>query len=69
MGRRHSGWFNVQFDRDGVVHRFQLPADHHDADMDIMRRVTEVIPRVVTASEAKTDYMEKPNQPSAWFRE
>jgi hypothetical protein len=65
MGRRFNGWFAVWFDHDGVVQRAQLPDGHTDADYDVMRRVTDMIPRVVTASEAATDYIEKP---SAWFR-
>jgi hypothetical protein len=69
MGRRRfNGWFAVWFDREGVVQRYQLPTEHDQTDMETMRRVTEVIPRVVTASEAATDYMEHTPPPSAWFR-
>ncbi len=71
--RRHNAWFTVQWSVDaqgqGVVERWLYPAGHTDADVDIMRRVVDAIPRVVSASEATTDYIEKPPPgPSAWFR-
>lgn len=68
MVRKRNAWFHLEFDRDGVARRWMLPSDHDERDTEIMRRVVDALPRVVNASEARTDFIEVPKQrPSAWF--
>lgn len=54
-------WFTMWFGRDMEVHGFELPDDATDEDRALAASVTREFPRLlVPASEAGTDYIERP---------